>query len=374
MQLPISNIINISVIESPVGISAFNTSNLAIFSSDVAGEGFGTDGYKIYFTATDVAIDFGTDSNTYKMALGVFSQQPNILSGGGYLVVILLEPSETLDAAITRTQGLVQYFGIMSTQIENQTNMLAAAAVVQSLNAIAFFVQTSSATVVEGGSLDLLRQGNFTQSRGLYYGGTTVEALVMMASYAGRGLSVNFAGSNTTLNMQLKQLAGVLPDASITGTIWTNAQAAGADVYPSWQGTPGVGTSGANDFFDNQYNLQAFIGNMQAAGFNYLLQAATKVPQTEAGMAGLKGAYASVCQQFVSNQYLAPGTWTSPTTFGNQQDLYDNISQYGYYIYSSPIATQLQANRAAREAPLVQIAIKLAGAINTSDVVIYVNP
>ncbi len=372
MQLPLSTIVNVSVSSSPVGVSAFNTSNLALFTTDTPDPVFSS-GYKIYFTASDVATDFGSDSTTYKMALAIFSQQPNILANNGYLVIIPLESSETLDAAITRTQGLVQYFGIISSQIESQADMLAAAAVVQALNAIAFFVVTDATALEPDGQIDKLRSGLFTQSRGLYYGGTTLEALIYMASYAGRGLSVNFGGSNTTLTMQLKQLVGVQPDASMNATIYTNAQTSGADVYPSWQGTSGLGTSGANDFFDNVYNLQAFVGNIQVAGFNYLLQAATKVPQTEAGMAGLKGAYASVCNQFVSNQYLAPGSWTSPVTFGNQQDLYDNIRQFGYYIYSSPIATQLQANRQDREAPLVQIAVKLAGAIHTSNVIIYVN-
>ena len=42
------------------------------------------------------------------------------------------------------------------------------------------------------------------------------------------------------------------------------------------------------------------------AGFNYLAQSSTKIPQTEAGMDGLKGAYRAVCQQAVANQNPAP--------------------------------------------------------------------
>lgn len=375
-QLLLTNVINISVSAAPAGVGAYNTSNIALFTNDTPGGGFGSLGYKIYLEPTEVATDFGTGTATANMANAIFSQQPNILAGGGYLVVIPFLTSELLDAAITRTVGLVQYFGILSTEIETQAHMLAAAAVVLPLNKILFCVQKTAADVAVGGSLDLLTTGGFHNTRGLLYigAGVTADSLVMMASYAGRALSVDFQGSNTTSTMHLKDLLGVQPDIGITQTILNSAQLAGADCYPSLQGVPKVFTSGANQFFDQVYNLQWFIGALQVAGFNYLAQSSTKVPQTENGMDGLKGAYAKVCLQGVTNQYMAPGTWNSPTTFGVQSDLLANVAQSGFYIYSQPIALQSQVSRAARTAPLVQIAAKEAGAIQKSNVIVYVNP
>lgn len=373
-QLQLTNIVNISVSQTPSGISAYNTSNLALFTADTPNLSFGVAGFKIYLEPSQVGTDFGTGSNTFKMANAVFSQQPNILAGGGYLVVITFVPSETLDAAITRTQDLVQYFGLMAAQIESQADMLAAAAVVQPLNKIAFFDQRLAASVNPGGSLDLLRTGSFTHSRGLFYGSATdIDALIMQASYAGRGLSVNFSGSNTTITMHLKDLAGVQPDPSMDQTLFEKTKTAGADTYVSFQGVPKVNCTGANSFFDQVYNLQWFVGALQVAGFNYLAQSSTKIPQTENGMDGLKGAYRAICEQAVTNQYVAPGAWKSPNTFGNQADLFANITQRGYYIFSQPIAQQLQIDRAARKAPLVQIAIKEAGAIQSSFVIVNVN-
>lgn len=282
--------------------------------------------------------------------------------------------TETLDEAIARTEDLVQYFGIIAAELTNQTNMLASAAVVQALNKIAFFVGRAQADVETGGKLDLLRTGSFTQSRGLYYGdGASDDALVMMASYAGRALSVNFNGSNTTDTMHLKDLIGVQPDGTMTQTLLTLCQAAGADVYASFQGVAKTFCSGENAFFDQVYNLQWLVGALQVAGFNYLAQSSTKIPQTEQGMDGLKGAYRKVCEQASTNQYVAPGEWSSSTTFGNQGDFLANITQVGYYIYSIPISRQSQTAREAREAPLVQIALKEAGAIHSSSVIVYVN-
>lgn len=373
-QLQLTNVINISVSQAQTGISAYNTSNLALFTSDTPNVSFGVAGYKIYLEPSEVGTDFGTSSNTFKMANAVFSQQPNILAGGGYLVVITFEPSETLDAAITRTKDVVQYFGLMAAEIQSQVDMLAAAAVIQPLNKIGFFVQRASGSIDPGGSLDLLRSGDFTQSRGLYYGSSTdLDALVMQASYAGRALSVNFSGNNTTSTMHLKDLIGVQPDPTIDQTGLEKAKVAGADTYISLQGVAKVFCVGANSFYDQVYNLQWFVGALQVAGFNYLAQSATKIPQTENGMDGLKGAYRAICEQAVTNAYSAPGSWTSSTTFGNQSDLLANIAQRGYYIYSQPVSQQLQVDRAARKAPLVQIAIKEAGAIQSSSVIVNVN-
>jgi hypothetical protein len=377
MDLELSNVINISVSQAPAGIGAYNTSNLALFTSETPAGSFGTDGYKIYLSPTEVGVDFGSSSAAYKMANAVFSQSPNILAANGYLVVILLNSGEKLDHAITRTQDLVQYFGIISNSdvtAIGQTDMLAAAAVVQPLNKILFVVSNAHADLNSGGKLDLIRTGGFYKTRGLYYGSSTAgDDLLMMASYAGRALSTNFSGSNTTQTMHLKDLTGIQPDPTMTQTYLNLAQTAGADCYVSLQGVAKVFTSGANQFFDQVYNQEWFVGALQVAGFNYLAQSSTKIPQTESGMDGLKGAYRAICEQSITNQYVAAGSWTSPTTFGNQQDFFNNISQRGYYIYSTPVALQNQADRAARKAPLVQIALKEAGAIQSSDVIVNIN-
>lgn len=318
----------------------------------------------------------------YGQALSLSASSNTLTTAGSTGVTIVFAASvagESYGQVITRTQGLVQYFGVMPTEtlaIIGQTDLLAAAAIIQPLNLIGFFVSYNSADIQPGGMLDLLRSGSFTQSRGLYYGDSSssgLNAVLMMTAYAGRALSTNFSGSNTTSTMHLKTLATIQPDPSMTQTILNLAVAAGADTYVSLQGDPSVFTSGANSYFDQVYNLQWYVGALLVAGFNYLAQSATKIPQTESGMDGLKGAYRNVSQQAVANEYLAPGTWTSSTTFGNQSDFLANVSQYGYYIYSSPISQQLQAARAARQAPLVQIAIKQAGAIQSSSVIVYVN-
>jgi hypothetical protein len=138
-------------------------------------------------------------------------------------------------------------------------------------------------------------------------------------------------------------------------------------------GRASVFTSGADSYFDDVYNLDWLVFALQVAGFNALAETSTKLPQTEPGIAVLRNAYASVLKQAVVNGYFAPGQWNSPQLFGNPNDLIRNIAQVGWYIYSNPVNSQTQAQRVARQAPLIQIAGKEAGAVHSSAVVVYIN-
>lgn len=374
-DLELSNVVTISVAETPAGVGELNTSNLALFTREVYDpDSFGAGTYKIYLEPTSVGVDFGTTSDTYKMALAVFSQQPNILAGGGYLVIIPFQSSETLDAAITRMKDTVQFFGVAAAEILSQTVALEAAAVVQPLDKLLFIVSQDAVDFAPNGTNDLVRQAGYDQARCLYYGDLTeTDALVFMAAYASRLLSVDFSGSNTTITMHLKDLKGVLPDSTMTQTYLQQCGDSGTDVYISLQGVPKVFTSGANSFADRVYNRVAFVSDLRVAAFNFLAQASTKIPQTEDGMSAFKGSLRKVCEQYVRNQYLAPGSWTDPTTFGVLADFLANIEQRGYYLYSAPVSQQLQTDRAARKAPLCQLAVKEAGAIHSAAAIININ-
>lgn len=374
MDLSISNVVNISVSQSGQGVGKYNTSNLALVSHETPEVSFGTLGYKLYVSPDDVATDFGSNSVTYKMALAVFSQQPNILAPGGYLCVIPYLVDEVLHEAITRTIPLVQYFGVMSTRVEIQADRMDAAEVVQAELKMLFVVSRTVGDIAPGAGLDFLRSGNFSHTRGLYHGvATDLEALIFQASYAGRALSTEFSGNNTTQTMHMKDLISVQPDPTMGQTQLAQAIAAGVDTYVSIQGVAKVYCSGLNGFFDDIYNLMWMVGELKVAGFNLIAQTSTKIVQTEDGITSLKGAYRKVCEQAVTNQFLAPGLWTNPNTFGNQADLFDNIAQRGYYIYSQPVAQQLPSDRAARKAPVIQIAVKYAGAVHSSSVIVNVN-
>lgn len=377
-QLDITNVITISLSAAQTGLGEYNVNNLAIFTGETPETSFGDLGYKIYKAPKEVGVDFGTTSTTYKMALAVFAQTPNILNGNGYLVVIPFADEsgapELLGDAISRADSLVQFFGILSTRDYNASEVSAAAAVVQTLNKILFVVSNSATDIAADGSFHDIAEAGYDKTRCLaYLSDNTEPAKVMAAAYAGRALSTAFEGSNTTSTMHLKDLIGVTADPTMTQTQLNLCQSCGADAYVNIAGVAKTFTSGANGFFDQVYNRCWFLGALEVAGFNALAKVSTKVPQTEPGMTILKGAYRLVCDRAVRNGYVAPGSWNSADRFGDVEAMLRNIEEVGYYIYSLPVNQQAQTEREERKAPLVQIAIKEAGAIHSSNVLVYIN-
>lgn len=286
--------------------------------------------------------------------------------------------TEPVQATMVRTANEVYYFGTLLDFIPTSL-FTTLPAYISGQDKMLFVASNDKAAIQAGGILAEFAARTQNNCRGLYYNdGISQDTVNFAAAYAARGLSTDFNGSLTAFTINMKQLVNFTPDTTLTQTDLNTCQATGIDVYPpfGFQGLTATGnlyTSGANGFFDQVYNQFWLKFALQVAGFDYLAQTSTKIPQTETGMDGLKNAYRSVLTQAVTNGVMAPGSWTSPVVFGTVANLYSSVAAIGYYVYSQPVTQQNQAVRAARIAPLVQIAAKMAGAIQTSAVIVQVN-
>lgn len=277
---------------------------------------------------------------------------------------------ETLQEAIERTMPSVRYTGVMETVFREDSAITPTSAYINSNDLIWMNVWYSASAIK--GACTTIQQAGQTQTRCLVYTNGFEDAKLMMAAYTGRAFSVNFSGSQTSQTMNLKTLVNVLPDNGIDQTAYTNAKAAGVDLYVSYEGDPGVLSSGGNGYFDTVYENMALKFHAQIGLYNALKTTGTKIPQTESGMASLRGALSQVFIQFVRNGVLAPGTWNSNQTFGDPETFRQNIENQGWYVYSMPVALQAQSEREQRIAPMIQGACKRAGAIHEADVLILV--
>lgn len=285
--------------------------------------------------------------------------------------------------AVTRIQDDVAFQGILLTQELSDVDLKALSAGIQGTNRL-LFVGKSNLTAIAGVFTDI-KNASEHQTRCLAYynsGNNTLtdqrSARKFASAYAGRGMSTNFAGAGTAITMNLNELVTILPDPYIRGTVKEtliqSAETAGVDIYVGDpNGQKGVISNGANLFYDEIYNRIWFKGALQVSGYNVLKTTPTKIPQTETAMTFLKNALARVCEQAVTNGYVANGSWTLPDTFGDPERFLNNILTNGFYIYSQPVVLQDPADRASRKAPLVQIAIKSAGAIHSVDLLININ-
>lgn len=277
---------------------------------------------------------------------------------------------ETLVAAMTRAKEFVRFTGVISNLAMEDAVVATTSAYVNSNDLI--WIAPFSSTNDIAGAITTIKSAGQTKTRCVLYTEGVQEAQLMAAAYAGRAFSTNFDGSLTSQTMQLKTLVNVTPDSGITQTAYTNALAAGADMYVSFEGDSAVACGKGNGYFDVVYENLALKFASQAALYNVLKTTGTKIPQTETGMSALRDAQGNVCLQFVRNGVLAPGKWNSAQTFGDPETFKQNIADNGWYIYSTPIALQSQSERESRVAPLIQCACKRSGAIHEADLLILV--
>lgn len=380
--IDINNFVTVSVANPPAGLAQYQVNNLAIFTKEVPVNGAITaTNPGIYNSPTDVATDWGSTSEVYAQAVLIFSQSPNILDGGGQLIICPMAGGDTLAVMVAALITRVFFGGAIYAGYAPNDAELIAGAVACELVRVKLFASshlTSSLTTTTGVFWIITNAGD-KHTRCLLYlqGALALNARKMAAAYAGRAMSTNFNGTATAQTMQGKTLTSIDADQGITQTILNSMIAVGVDGYVSvGAGAQYLGkvfSTGFNGFFDDVANLDWFVFALQVAGANAIFTVGTKIPQTEPGMSVLKNAYLAILQQAVINGFIAPGSWNSPVLFGNPADLRRNILNLGYYMYSQPVNQQAQAARALRQAPLVQLAVKYAGAIHSSSVVVNVN-
>ena len=123
-------------------------------------------------------------------------------------------------------------------------------------------------------------------------------------------------------------------------------------------------------YFDEIHGTDWLENAVQTEVWNLLYQSKTKIPQTEGGVTQILTTIEKVLAEAVTNGLVAPGVWNAEG-FGRLER--GDYLPKGYYLYSQPIDEQAQSEREQRKAPPIQCAIKLAGAIHSTDIQIDVN-
>ncbi len=195
--------------------------------------------------------------------------------------------------------------------------------------------------------------------------------LYAVTSALARILTTNYNANNTVITLMYKQEPGIVPE-ELNETQMQALEGFNCNVFVQYNNTaifePGVVANGT--FLDIITGTDWLALDIQTSLYNLLYTSNTKIPQTDAGMHLLLTEVEKVCAQGVDNGLLAAGVWNSGGFGAIAQG---DFLPKGFYVYAAPIATQAQADRAARKAVPIQVAAKLAGAIHTVDVLINVN-
>ena len=380
-QIPISYVVSATAVTPARGLEPLKLSTILLLTDEEPANSI-TESYMISRTATAIAQQWGTETEVAKQAQTIFSQQPNILANNGYVIVAPYENTdETYSQAITRLAGEIYFEGILTTRTVTDDEAVAASTLVQSMNNRILMLPASSVNALTAETGLFAKVASNTRTKCVLYTlgedeeTAALNARLFAAAYLSRGFAVNYSGSNTTITMNLKDLVGIQADTNISEGILSQCVAIGADCFPSIEGLPKVISNRQGGmYFDQVTNQIWFLNAIQRAVFNVLAQTNTKIPQTEAGLEKITKAIRQVCNQGVTNGFIAPGTWNSSDTFGVYADFYRNIEEFGYYIYHQPVSEQLQSEREQRKAPLFSIAAKEAGSVHQANIIITIEP
>ncbi|MEE0061550.1 MAG: DUF3383 family protein [Acutalibacteraceae bacterium] len=373
-MVDIVNIINVSEQTPTRTLGFYNVNNVMVFTDETPVADFGTDTFRAYTNLSDAVTDWGTDSDVAGVVKAMLSQSPSLLAGGGQVLVAPYnqdsESTETLDEAIVRMSAEVYFGGVISAQPVDSSEASAVASVCQTLETI--WVYPQSDTTALTGIFKTLIDAGYSHTKCFLYTLGDEESVLAAASYISRGFAVDFNAQNSCLTMNLKDLAGVDVDTGISQTVYNSCKSLGVDCYCGIEGLPKVisNAPAGGLYFDQLFNRMWFRQTARVQYFNTLAGTPTKIPQTEAGMNSVKNALRSLCDLAVYNGFLAAGKWNGADKFGDEEDFMRNISDFGYYIYSRPVAEQLQTDRVARKAPVIQIAGKEAGAIHSGSLIL----
>ena len=280
----------------------------------------------------------------------------------------------TLADAVAAAEEQAFFGGILTTQYCENALILANGTAIQAKDHIYYeAVQSLKNMAVLGASIKSAGDGK-TRLLAYSYGGAE-GAKQAIATYATMASSTNYNGTDTCLTMNLKTLTGILPDLNLNQTYVNSAKTNGVDIYGSLEGLGVVFSNNNNGYTDDITGQLWLKKDLEVQGFNYLRKTNTKIPQIESGITGLKNAYEVSLRQGVTNGFIGAGVgWGDdvPIPFGNPEDFRRNILENGYFIYSLPISQQSSADREERKAPVIQIAVKTAGAIHSSNVIVNI--
>jgi len=375
--LPVSNVVNVDVIMSPTAATGRNFGSLLILGTSTVIPV--SERIRLYTSSEDIGVDFGEDSPEYEAALIYFSQSPRPAQVyvGRWAKTLATDETgsvETLAQAISAALQFTNWYGLGIADEDELTpaEITATAAAIQASSISRVFAVTSS----DSGIIDSATTSDVASTlKAAGYSRTFVQystkSKYAALSAFGRAFTVNFTGNNTTITLKFKTEPGVTYE-TLTSSQAATVDAKNANVYVYYANDTAIlqqGVMSNGDFFDERHGLDWLQNYVQTNLFNLLYTSTSKIPQTEAGITRLLTNVEMSLDQAVSNGLVAPGVWNGGDI--GQIASGDTLTK-GYYVYAQPLATQAQSDREKRRAPLIQAAIKLAGAVHYADVQINV--
>jgi len=366
-NIPLNDIVSVALNISPISAvrAGFDLGLIVGVSTVVSAE----NRVKLYSTIEEMAdAGFEDEDPEYEAAKLYFSQNPRPKK----VAIGRWDDTgdETAVEAVTACRAKnADWYGFMVCDID-KAGIIAVAEYAEVMTpAGVFFYDTEDVDVptkTEGNVMLALQASEYRRAFGQY--STTDYAVASALGYA---MGANTKATNSSFTLAYKSEPGVIPE-SIDSTALNNILDANGNVYVNQgmyynmlrQGHMASGIS-----FDEVLGLDMLSNDIQL-GVMDLLKGQLKVPQTEDGVTMLVNAINAACAESVSRGFIAPGVWNGPKILELEPG--DTLPQ-GFVVQAESIASQSQADRDARKAPDLLVAVKLAGAIEYAVISVTVN-
>lgn len=365
-NLPLTPVIDVNIISSPTASATpqFNL-GLIIGNSTHITTAVRT---KVYASTAEMLADgFLITDPEVVAATTYFSQVPkpnNVVIGRWDTAA-----PETIDTVIAdcRVKN-TDWYALYVTGTFTDANIITAAATVEALDPPSvMFANTSTAAVkagTAGNVAETLKTAKY-QRTVLQYSTVTNAALAIM----GYAMGAN-GFDKPSYTLMFKPEVGIATESLTTANVLA-IENNNCNVYIDRGGytifEKGITPSGI--FFDEVIGLDMLAASIQTGVMN-LFTSAAKVPQTDSGVTQIIGTIVKPCDEAVSRGFIAPGIWTG-AQIGNIET--GDTLPLGYVIIADPVSGQSQADREARKAPNISVLVKLAGAIHSAIINVYVN-
>ena len=369
-RLSIDSVVKVNVGVAPVNMANANGNNIGLIigTTNVI---TAADRVKVVTNLEGVAsLGFAATDPEYLAASMYFSQNPK----PSKLIIgrrVTGSPGETAAEALAACRDANEEFYGVYICGATDADVVAAVTEAETLGLTMVFFDTNNtdAVVASPTNADVfttLHNAGKVAGIGIYSNTDYAGAALM-----GLAMGLEDGTDASAFDLYFQNLAGV-PTMAVTETGITNLLAKGGNVYiQRGQSTKLIDNGQCID--GTPYDETMYLDLTQKILRQYVLEVLTstgtrKVPQTDDGMALILSAVTSGMEYMKRIGFCAPGVWTAqPFESINTGD----VLAMGYQVFADSFDNMSAADRAARKAPPVYVAMKLAGSVRS--VVINVN-
>jgi Protein of unknown function (DUF3383) len=308
-------------------------------------------------------------------------------AGGGFVVNGIAAETPLTAATILRSITNNWYGLVFTASVAPQdSDYVAVGQFIQGASTTSIFgVSTQEAGVLSAQSTtdigSLLQAAGFSR---VFYQYSSSSPFAV-ADIPGLVSTINFLGEDTLYTLKFMQPSGIDAE-TLTETQAAALSAKGGNVlvnYAITEASDGAsqtallqqGTMANGQFFDVIHGTDWLQNFVQTGIINLFLAAGaakSKIPQTDSGAHRVKTNITQSLQQGVTNGLIGPGgVWQGPS-FGAIKT--GQTLSAGFYVFMPSLASQSAAARGARQTPVGQAAIVLAGAFHSASVLLSVMP